>query len=179
VYKAQRYRQDYKNLEGLHRRQFSAHFVDEMISYAKRHISKGGIAHNSDLYLFSDVVVFSDDVMDEIFERIGSSSEVVKALGESEIFRSSFLNDVFMLIMNIRKGNISITQEGQFKVLNKNVVSKKGPGVTAISLEGRFDENKVGLGLWLANVIRKSWRADSETVRAGLKTFLDEMKPLL
>lgn len=179
VYKAQRYRQDYKDLENFHRRQFAARFVDEMINYTRRNTSAGGIAHSRDLCLFSDVVIFSEDLMDAIFERIESSSEVLKILGESDIFCSAFLNDVFMLIMNIRKGNIAITKEGQFKILNKNIVSDRSPGLTTISLKGRFDENKLGLGLWLANIIRKSWQADSETVQESLKLFLDKMKALL
>lgn len=179
VLKAQRYRQDYKNLEGFHGRQFAARFVDEMVNYTKKNASASGIAHGSDLYLFSDVAIFSDDLMDLIFERIGSSADVLMALGGSEIFRSVFLNDVFMLIMNVRKGNLSVTGEGQIRILNEKIASKASPGLTMISLEGRFEESKLSLGLWLANIIRKSWRADSATIQAGLKIFLNEIRPLL
>lgn len=175
VLKAQRYRQDYKRLEDSHKRSFAASFVDKLITYTKKYSAGAGIAHGPELYIFSDITIYSDDLLDAIFERIATSGEISKILEASDTLRSVFLNDVLLLLMNIRKGNIRVDKDGTWNIANPTIVKQAGPSLTVLTLEGQFQGNNVSLAFWLANLIRKSWNADPEIVKQDLEAFLKEI----
>lgn len=178
VYKAQRYRKDYKDLEERHRRQFAQRFVEEIISYTRKNATPTGIAHDMSLYLFADIAIYSDDLMEAILEKIGSSSETQRFLDGSKILRSVFLNDVLTLMLNIRKGNVLVDKNGQWKILNKRIVTEEDPGHKIIRLDKLFDENKLFFGLRLAVMVRKSWRADSQLIKKSLNDFQKSMRSI-
>lgn len=180
VYKAQRYRQDFKDLEAHHRKQFAAIFVEELVAYTRRNTAGNGIVHDETLHLFSDVVIFSDELMESIYERL--STEEVVLLEEKGMF-GVFINDVFSFIMNVRRGNIAIGLKGEMLILNKKVIKKEDHGHTLTQLEhpyiAKIDLNVIKLALDIANLMQRPWRADKEVIKEGLALFLDRLKGLL
>lgn len=170
VLKAQRYRD--KRVEDRYRREFAEIFAQRLLSYVKDNAARVdgkyvGMAHGN-LYPFSDVVIYSDELMGSILERIA------RLQIEPNSLRSVFLKDGLLAIINLRKGNFRVSPDGDFEYISKNVLHKLDDNVMFLKWEGI--EDAVSLAFYLGKLSQMSLKADQNTIQQGIDRFLETLK---
>jgi len=152
-------------------RDFSLLFSNNLVEFAFKQFKKGGAIHsksptkidridNLSIALFSDIVIYSEDVLEQIIE-------VVKQI---DLKQYSFLGGIEMgvflnalaTVWGIRKGLVIITKDRKHEFTQD-----------ALSDSEKIDLVKV---FKVADALQKPWTASKEAVDEAMTSFVKRLK---
>lgn len=177
VLKSLRWKEDYKKALRDLEKGLCIEFVDALVDFlldSVVHDEEGeyaGIQEDPDLNLFADVSILSEKVFHGVLAEIARRSIPDRAAEDC------LLRDILPMIMDLRKGNLTISDSGGFVVINRALIVTEESDSLVIRLEWqdffsqRPDQGTVG---WLVSLMLKSagsWDAPRAVIGAELARF--------